>query len=103
MASIFWDGRCILFIEKGQTINSEYYMTLLEHLNDKINKKRPGLKKKKVFFIKTMHRFTSLIKMTVKMHELGYELRSHPPYSSDLAPSDFVLLADLKKMLAGQT
>jgi [histone H3]-lysine36 N-dimethyltransferase SETMAR len=36
------------------------------------------------------------------MHELSYKLHSHPPYSSDLAPSDFVLFTDLKKMLAEQ-
>jgi [histone H3]-lysine36 N-dimethyltransferase SETMAR len=36
------------------------------------------------------------------LHELGYELLPHPPYSPDLAPSDFFLLADLKRMLAGK-
>jgi hypothetical protein len=29
----------------------------------------------------------------------GYELLSHPP---DLVPSDFILFADLNKMLAGK-
>jgi [histone H3]-lysine36 N-dimethyltransferase SETMAR len=37
-----------------------------------------------------------------KLHELGYELRPHPPYSPDLAPSDFFLFAELKRMLAGK-
>jgi [histone H3]-lysine36 N-dimethyltransferase SETMAR len=35
-----------------------------------------------------------------KLHELGYELQPHPPYSPDLAPSGFFLFADLKRMLA---
>jgi hypothetical protein len=39
---------------------------------------------------------------TAKLHELGYQLLSHPPYFSDLAPSDLFLFADLKKMLAGK-
>jgi len=34
--------------------------------------------------------------------KLGYELLPHPPYSSDLAPCDFVLISNLKKSLAGQ-
>ena len=34
-----------------------------------------------------------------KLSELGYELLHHPPYSPDLAPSDYWLFADLKKML----
>lgn len=37
-----------------------------------------------------------------KIHELGYELLPHPPYSPDLAPSDYFLFADLKRMLAGK-
>jgi hypothetical protein len=48
MASVFWDARGIIFIdyfEKGQTINIEYYIALLERLNDEINKKQPHLKK----------------------------------------------------------
>ena len=38
----------------------------------------------------------------VRLHELGFELLPHPPYSPDLAPSDYWLFADLKKMLAGK-
>ena len=37
-----------------------------------------------------------------KRWQLGYELLPHPPYSSDLAPSDYWLFADLKKMLQGK-
>ena len=32
-----------------------------------------------------------------KLHELHFELLPHPPYSPDLAPSDYWLFADLKK------
>jgi [histone H3]-lysine36 N-dimethyltransferase SETMAR len=41
-------------------------------------------------------------KMIAKMHELGYKLLLHPSYSPDLAPSDFFLFADLKRMFAGK-
>ena len=37
-----------------------------------------------------------------KFHELRYELLPHPPYSSDLAPSDYFLFPNLKKWLAGK-
>jgi len=37
-----------------------------------------------------------------KLHELRYELLPHPPYSPDLAPSDYWLFADLKRMLQGK-
>jgi [histone H3]-lysine36 N-dimethyltransferase SETMAR len=42
------------------------------------------------------------IKTTAKLHESGYDLLSHPPYSPDLASSDFFLFADLKRMLVGK-
>ena len=37
-----------------------------------------------------------------KIHELRFELLDHPPYSPDLAPSDFFLLPHLKTALGGQ-
>jgi len=59
MASVFWDAEGILFInslEKGKTITGEYYSNLLTRLDKKIREKRPGFqKKKKSFFIRTMH------------------------------------------------
>jgi histone-lysine N-methyltransferase SETMAR len=37
-----------------------------------------------------------------KLRDLHYELLEHPPYSPDLAPSDFYLFQKLKLFLAGQ-
>jgi histone-lysine N-methyltransferase SETMAR len=37
-----------------------------------------------------------------KLRDLHYELLEHPPYSPDLAPSDFSLFLKLKLFLAGQ-
>ena len=37
-----------------------------------------------------------------KLHEFLFKLLPHPPYSSDLAPSDYWLFADLKRMLQGK-
>ena len=51
MASVFWDAHSILFIdylEKGKTINSDYYIALLDRLSVEIKKKRPDMQKKKV-------------------------------------------------------
>jgi [histone H3]-lysine36 N-dimethyltransferase SETMAR len=46
--------------------------------------------------------FHKSIKTTAKLYELGYEFLPNPPYSPDLAPRNFILFADLKKMLAGK-
>jgi histone-lysine N-methyltransferase SETMAR len=37
-----------------------------------------------------------------KLRNLHYELLEHPPYSPDLALSDFYLFPKLKLLLAGQ-
>ncbi|XP_019875979.1 histone-lysine N-methyltransferase SETMAR-like [Aethina tumida] len=53
MASVFWDAQGIIFIDylqKGQSINSDFYIALLDRLKDEIVKKRLHLKKKKVLF-----------------------------------------------------
>jgi hypothetical protein len=58
MASVFWDAEGVVFIdylEKGKTITREYYSNLLTKLDEKIHEKRPGLQKKKLSFIKTIH------------------------------------------------
>ena len=41
------------------------------------------------------------MKTMVKLNDLRFELLPHPPYSPDMAPSDFYLFADLKKILQG--
>ena len=38
-----------------------------------------------------------------KFHELRYEFLTHPPYSPDLAASDYFLFPNLKKWLGGKT
>ncbi|KAM8710012.1 hypothetical protein ACLKA7_016761 [Drosophila subpalustris] len=104
MASVFWDAHGIIFIDylqKGQTINSDYYMALLERLKDEIAKKRPHMAKKKVLFHQDNAPCHKSMKTMAKLNELGFELLPHPPDSPDLAPSDYWLFADLKKMLRG--
>ena len=94
MASVFWDAKGILLIDylkKGKTINSEYYCQLLDQLNVKIREKIPGLSKKKItFYQDNAPALTSDLTM-VKLNELKYEMLEHPPYSPDLAHSDYYL------------
>jgi len=46
LASIFWDLNAILLIDylpKGQTINAEYYLSLLVQLKDILKEKAVGM------------------------------------------------------------
>ena len=105
MASIFWDAKGVLlidYLEKGKTINSEYYCNLLDQLDKNIREKRPGLQKKTIIFHQDNARVHTGFLTMVKLNELKYELFEHPPYSPDLAPSDYYLFRNLKQFLRGK-
>ena len=75
MASVFWDPHGILLIdypENGKTINSDYYMALLDRLSIEIKKKRPHMQKKKVLFHQDNTPCHKSIKTMVKLNELSF-------------------------------
>jgi len=90
------------YLEKVQTIIRDYYVGLLDRLNGKIKKKRPHLTRKKVLFHQDNAPAHRSVKTIVKMDQLRYELLPHPPYSPDLAPSDYYLFPNLKRWLQGK-
>ena len=105
MASEFWNAEGILFIdylEKGKTITGEYYSNLLTQLDKKICEKRPGLQKEKIIFHHDNAPAHKSVLAMGKLRDLHYELLEHPPYSLDLAPSDFHLFPKLKIFITGQ-
>lgn len=105
MATVFWDARGIIYIdylEKGNTITGQYYAELLQRLKHEVQIKRPHLAKKKILFHHDNAPAHSSIVAMSKIHELKFELMLHPPYSPDLAPSDYYLFPNLKKWLGGK-
>lgn len=105
MATVFWDAHGIVsldFLEKGKTITGQYYAELLDKLNDAIRTKRPHLAGKKVLFHQDNAPAHNSMVAMAKLHQLRYELLPHPPYSPDLAPSDFFLFPNLKRYLRGK-
>ena len=58
--------------------------------------------KKKVLFHQDNTLCHKLIAMMTKLHELPFELLPHAPYSQDLAPSNYWLFTNLKRMLQGK-
>jgi histone-lysine N-methyltransferase SETMAR len=68
MATVFWDARGIIFVdylEKGKTITGDYYASLLDQPENKIEEKRPYLKKSS--FIRTMPVFTHVYDQCLKL------------------------------------
>ena len=88
----------------NQTIISDVYCQQLDKWNTAIKEKRPELVNRKavVFHHDNARPHTSLVTRQ-KLSELGWELLMHPPYSSDLAPSDYHLFRSLQNSLNGKT
>ena len=77
-------------------------MALLVRLKKEITKKRSHMKKKKVLFLQGNTPSHKSIAKIAKLHKLHFELLPHPPYSLDLAPSDYYLFANLNRLLQGK-
>ncbi|CAK9803068.1 Histone-lysine N-methyltransferase SETMAR [Anthophora quadrimaculata] len=106
MLSVWWDYKGILYFElipQNQTINSNVYVQQLAKLSDAIQEKRPALSNRKgvVFHHDNAKPHTSLITRQ-KLLELGWDVLSHPPYSPDLAPSDYHLFRSMQNSLNGK-
>ena len=105
LSSIFWDQDCILLIDylpKGQTINAEYYSSLLVQLKDILKEKRRGKVTKGVLFLHDNAPAHQALATQKKLAYVSFQCLDHLPYSPDLAPSDYHLFPELKKQLKGR-
>jgi len=102
LASIFWEQDSILpinYLPNGQTINAEYYSSLLVQLKDIFKEKRRGKFTKGVLFLHDNAPAHHTLETQKKLTYLGFQCINHSPYSPDLAPSDYRLFPGLKKQL----
>src|SRR5215469_9882069 len=106
MATVFWDCRGVIlvdFLPGGEHINAARYCETLDRLRSAIRKKRPGLLSSGVILLHdnaTPHTATVTQDWLTRQY---WEVLDHPPYSPDLAPSDFHLFGALKRNLSGQS
>jgi len=101
LASMFLDQDGILhndYLPKGQTINAEYYSCLLVKLKDILKEKRRGKVTKGVLFLHDNAPAHRAFATQKKLAYLGFHFLDHPPYSPDLAPSDYHLFPGLEKI-----
>jgi len=102
LASIFWDQDGILLIEylpNGQTINAEYYPSLLVQLKDILKEKLCEKSPRGSWFLHDNAPAHRALPTQKKLAYLGLHYLDHPPYSPDLAPSDYHLFPGLKKTI----
>ncbi|GFV73263.1 histone-lysine N-methyltransferase SETMAR [Trichonephila clavipes] len=100
---IWWDWKGIIyyrFLRYGQTLNSKFYCQQLDRLKLAINQKRPELANGRGVFHQDNARPHRSLVTCQRLWELGGEILMHPPYSPDLAPSEYHLFLALKNFLS---
>uniref|UniRef100_A0A0K0FGH8 Histone-lysine N-methyltransferase SETMAR (inferred by orthology to a human protein) n=1 Tax=Strongyloides venezuelensis TaxID=75913 RepID=A0A0K0FGH8_STRVS len=103
LVTVWWSCEGLLyykFLKYGETINFELYCQLLDKVYQKLFQKRPFLVNRKgpIFLHDNARPHISKITLQ-KLSELKYETLSHPPYSPDLAPTDFYFFKQLDQFL----
>jgi len=89
------------YLPKGQTINAEYYPSVLVQFKDILKEKLRGKFTKGVLFLHDSAPAHRTLATQKKLAYLGFQCLDYPPYSPDLAPSDYHLFHGLKKQLKG--
>lgn len=105
MASVFWDRKGLLlvdFMPQKTTINADAYCETLQRLRRAIQNKRRGMLTRGIVLLHDNARPHTAQKTTNLLRKFKWEVFDHPPYSPDLAPSDFHLFTKLKDFLSGE-
>ena len=101
MASVFWDKDGLLLIDylpPHTTITDKYYSDLLVQLREAIKKKRRRKLAHGVIFLQDNAPVHTSRVAQATLRDCGFQLVPHPPYSPDLAASDFFLFRKLKNI-----
>ncbi|GBP78777.1 Mariner Mos1 transposase [Eumeta japonica] len=101
----FWDSKGVLLIDylpKGTTMNGQCYANLLAQAREAVVQKRCGKLSRGVLFLQDNASVHTARVSRQALKETGFSEIDHPPYSPDLAPSDYFLFSNLKKELRGR-
>jgi len=103
MLCIFWSVRGVEYYElldEGTTLDGQGYATQLRELKAEIESRR-GKSDKVVFQMDNARPHVSNVARS-QLIQSGWEILPHPPYSPDLAPSDFHLFSDMQRAFEGK-
>jgi len=107
MLCVWWDQEGVVYhelLQPGQTVTADRYRQQVINLKNALLEKRPKWAKRHGKVILLHDNAPSHTARSVKeaIKELGWEVLPHPPYSPDLAPSDYYLFASMGHALAEQ-
>ena len=106
MATVFWDQKGIILthvLPNGQTMTAAMYCSILDELKVAIQqKRRRRITDGRLRLLHDNARPHTAQSTQGKLKEIGLQLLPHPPYSPDLAPSDYYLFSPMKSSLRGK-
>lgn len=92
------------FLQPGKTITSDVYCQQLDKVNEKLHLHQPALVNRKTPLLLHDNARPHTAKMTLqKLKDLGYETLPHPPYSPDIAPTDYHFFRSLANFIEGKS
>jgi histone-lysine N-methyltransferase SETMAR len=102
LLTVFWDSQRIYmteFLVAGNTVNSARYIETIKDLRRRVCRVRRSTLR--IMLLHDNARLHTACAMIDALEMLKFEVLSHPPYSPDLAPSDFHFFPHLKRDLKG--
>ena len=103
MLSVWWGVRGVVYWEllpKNKTVTAEVYCAQLVKLKAQLESKHP--QQRKVHFLHDNARPHVALVTRQKLMQFGWDVLPHPPYSPDLAPTDYHLFLSLSNKLRDQ-
>ena len=94
----FFDSTGMIYMHRvptGQTVNKEYYVVVLREFRKIFRRKRPALFKSGQWHF---HQDNTPVHSSILVTRIKMSIKTvpHPPYSTDLTPSDFWLFPKLR-------
>lgn len=108
LTTIFSDAKGVILMDilpRGQSIRADIYCEQLDRFVIAIQQQRRRLCHGGYHNIHFLHDNATphtAVKTATKLYSIGFTILPHPPYSPDLAPSDFYLFSPLKSFLWGK-
>jgi len=107
MLICFFDQKGIVdkeFVPPGQTVNAAFYVKVLKRLRENVQRKRPDQWRNNTWLLHHDNAPAHAALLTRRfLTDNNMTVMPHPPYSPDLAPSDFFLFPILKMKLKGRS
>ena len=105
MICVWWDWEGMVhweMLDRNVTTTKELYIAQLRRVNESIQLKRPHRQGQTILLHDNTRTYVAqVVKTTLK--ELEWEVLQHPPYSPDLAPTDYHLFRSLSNHIRGVT